>query len=103
MIPKPVYYDLWGYPVDWTDQTDGWDEYERREFIKLTNRIIAQSTAQENYTEIGYMKMKIPMQLYEDIMKQRSVNNLRYEDCNIGLHNCYEYFFSHTSLIDLHC
>ena len=93
MIPKPVYHDLWGYPVDWTDPSDGWDHDTRKELIDLTNRIVAQSASQENYTEIGYMKMNIPTQLYQDILKQRQSQVLRYEECHPyhnAINNCYE-------------
>ena len=81
-IPKPVYYDLWGYPVDWTDPSDGWNHNTRNEQITLTNSIVKQSAAQQNYTEIGYMKMKIPKQLYQDILRQRQIQSLRFENCD---------------------
>ena len=82
MIPKPVYYDLWGYPVDWTDPFDGWDQNTRSQQITLTNRMVNQSATLKNHTEIGYLKMKIPTQLYQDILKQRQIQNLREKPCD---------------------
>ena len=82
MIPKPVYYDLWGYPVDWTDLGDGWDQTKRDDLMRMMNQIITQSPSLENYTEIGYIKTKIPTQLYQDILKQRRIQNLREKPCD---------------------
>ena len=92
MIPRPVYYDLWGYPVDWTDPFDGWDQNTRSQQITLTNRMVNQSATLKNHTEIGYLKMKIPTQLYQDILKQRQIQNLMFERCDPyhAISNCKE-------------
>ena len=92
MIPKPVYYDLWGYPVDWTDLGDGWDQTKRDDLMRMMNQIITQSPSLENYTEIGYIKTKIPTQLYQDILNQRQIQNLMFERCDPyhAISNCKE-------------
>ena len=93
MIPRPVYHDLWGYPVDWTDPSDGWNQNTRKELINLTHRILTQTAALENYTEIGYLKMEIPTQLYQDILKQRRIQDLKFEECHPhhdAINNCNE-------------
>ena len=80
-ILKPVYYDLWGYPVNWTDPNDGWDKDMRKSLLDLTNFIVTQSAALTNYTEIGYLKMPIPSKLYQQILDQRQIQKLKWEDC----------------------
>ena len=71
MIPRPIYYDLWGYPFEWTDPSDGWNDDMRKAQIGITNKIITKSASRENFTELGYMKMKIPSQLYRNILEHR--------------------------------
>ena len=29
LLVKSVYHDLWGYPVNWTNPKDGWDDKMR--------------------------------------------------------------------------
>ena len=93
MIPRPVYHDLWGYPIDWTDPSDGWNDDIRKIQITLTNSILAKSTSRKKFSEIGYMKTKIPTQLYQHILKQRQRSVFKYEDCqpyHNSIQNCYE-------------
>ena len=90
MIHKPIYHDLWGFPVNWTNLSDGWTPTKRKDLIKMTNQIITQSDAVENYTETGYIKMKIPTQLYQDILKQRQIQTMKFRECdhNRAAENC---------------
>lgn len=57
-VTKPVYHDLWGYPVNWTDPSDGWDEEMRKSMIDLTNYVIHQSATLPAHTELGYKKVR---------------------------------------------
>ena len=82
MLAKPVYYDLWGYPVNWTDPADGWDEDSRKKLLDLTKTIMTQSASLANYTQLGYTKMLIPSDLYRLLLKERQPQKLKWEDCN---------------------
>ena len=33
VMSKPVYHDLWGYSVNWTDPSDGWDQARNSEYL----------------------------------------------------------------------
>ena len=33
VMSKPVYHDLWGYSVNWTDPRDGWDQARNSEYL----------------------------------------------------------------------
>ena len=48
-----------------TDTTDGWDK-EKRKWWKLADKLNRkQSAKMEQYTKLGYKKMKIPTDLYQ--------------------------------------
>jgi len=81
MLSKPVYRDLWGYPVNWTDPADGWDQDMRKSLLDLTNSIVTQSASLANYTQNGYTKMLIPSELYQLLLKERQPQKLKWEDC----------------------
>ena len=88
----PVYHDLWGYPVNWMDPNDGWNQDKRKFLIYSTNHIITQSASLTNYTEIGYLKMPIQPKLYQQILEQRQIQKssweLTFQGCKLGASNC---------------
>ena len=91
MMSKSVFYDLWGYPVDWTNPLDGWDDQMRKSLIDMTDIVVTQSNVLKNYTEIGYMKMPIPSKLYKFILEQRQMQESEWEDCQpTPMKNCLE-------------
>ena len=53
----------------------------RKSLLDLTNNILEQSAFMTNYTQIGYVKMPIPSDLYQQILEQRQIRNLKSEDC----------------------
>ena len=64
----PVYDDLWGYPVNWTNPQDGWDDEMRQSMLQLTHYIKEQSSQLAPYTQRGYKKISIPSLLYNHIL-----------------------------------
>lgn len=63
-----VYDDLWGYPVNWTNPQDGWDDEMRQSMLQLTHYIKEQSSQLAPYTQRGYKKISIPSLLYNHIL-----------------------------------
>ncbi len=51
--------------VNWTDPKEGWDGEKRRWIKEIREETVKQSVEVEQYTELGYKKMKIPKHLHE--------------------------------------
>lgn len=86
---EPVYVDLWGFAVNWTNPNDGWDSEMRESMIDLTNYVLHQSASLEAYTDRGYDKMPIPSDLYSLLLTKRQTKQLKSEPCRISPYtNC---------------
>ena len=57
------------------------DQDMRKSLLDLTNNILEQSAFMTKYTQIGYLKMPIPSDLYQQILEQRQIRNLKSEHC----------------------
>ena len=62
---EPIYHDLWGYPLNWTDPRDGWDGAKRKWWLEDEKSNLMQSQNMEQYTKLGYKKTKIPKKVYQ--------------------------------------
>ena len=77
-----VFYDLWGYPVDWSKPEDGWDEKKRRNLMDLTDFNLNQWATEKRHTDLGYLKMPIPDELYKLLLRERKMEtDFPYEEC----------------------
>ena len=77
-----VFYDLWGYPVDWSKPEDGWDEEKRRNLMDLTDFNLNQWATEKRHTDLGYLKMPIPDELYKLLLRERKMEtDFPYEEC----------------------
>lgn len=86
---EPVYVDLWGFAVNWTNANDGWDSEMRESMIDLTNYVLHQSASLEAYTDRGYDKMPIPSDLYSLLLNKRQTKRLKTEACRASPYtNC---------------
>jgi hypothetical protein len=89
-IIAPIFYDLWGYPVNWTNPQDGWDEQMRKSMVQLMSHTLIQSAEMPAYTDFGYEKRGIPDDLFKTILENQRINEtLKWEDCIPSPHiNC---------------
>lgn len=86
---SPVFYDLWGFPVNWTDSKDGWDEAKRKSLVQLFSQAVRQPKFVPAFTHTGYKKADIPPKLYQVILKNRLQHQLSWEPCLPSAHlNC---------------
>ena len=77
------------------------DQDMRKSLLDLTNNIVEQSAFVTNYTQIGYMKMPIPSDLYQQILEQRQIRNLKWEECRPSpFTNCLAIQSNVSSVID---
>ena len=56
----------------------------------ISKRTKVQSKLMPAFTKYGYMKMKIPLQLYQMIQQSKLNSSMYYEDCKVEwpMHNC---------------
>lgn len=93
MIAQPYFIDLFGYKVNWTDESDGWNQEFRQRFISYNEKNLGdlyvydfystfqtrnmiftvQSKGVPSFTSTGYKKMKIPPLLFESILNSKSM------------------------------
>ncbi len=70
-----MFKDLFGNDVEWFDPKDGWDPL-MRESLKVINKVNQdQPKLVPAFTDVGYVKTKIPKRLHDFILEQRDVND----------------------------
>ena len=86
-----VFKDQWGFPVNWTDPEEGWDESKRKKLLEMDKKITKQSTKVKKFTKDGFKKMAIPQELYRTLVKVKSQLTLETENCviNDSSNGCY--------------
>ena len=86
-----VFKDQWGFPVNWTDPEEGWDESKRKKLLEMDKKITKQSTKVKKFTKDGFKKMAIPQELYKTLVKVKSQLTLETENCviNDSSNGCY--------------
>lgn len=85
-------HDLWGYPINLFDPSDGWTWEKRESFHLLQQQLKYQPKAVPQLTPTGFKRTQIPAKLYTFILNQRRNFALRYEKCaqNFAHQNCFE-------------
>ena len=83
-----MYKDAWGKEINWHDREDGWNEERRKLFLEDYKLSILQSKTMPAYTQKGYVKMKIPSQLYELINQAKDGAKIVTESCVSIRQNC---------------
>ena len=89
-IPKSVFKDAWGYTIDWLNPEDGWTDTRQQLMHIIKKRTMVQNKLMPAFTKYGFMKMKIPLQLYEMIHQIKSNSSMYSENCKVEwpMHNC---------------
>ena len=56
----------------------------------ISKRTMVQNKLMPAFTKYGYMKMKIPLQIYQMIKELKLNSSMYYEDCKVEwpMHNC---------------
>ena len=83
-----IYKDAWGKEINWYDPEDGWNEERRQLVLEDYELSVLQSKTMPAYTQDGYVKMKIPSQLYQLINKAKDGAKSVIEPCVSVRQNC---------------
>ena len=81
LLKQPFYIDPNGFKINWTDPQDGWNLASRLMQIKLQRRYEYQRKVMPKFTELGYIKMKIPPRVFEVILEEK-LDHLEPEGCD---------------------
>ena len=72
LLSKDHFVDFCGHKVNWTNSDDGWNESRRIQYTKYISMAKNQMKMQPKRTEFGYKTAKIPLELYQLILAQKS-------------------------------
>ena len=87
LLSKDYFVDFCGHKVDWMNSDDGWSESRRIKYVKYITMAQNQMKTQPRHTTLGYKTAKIPQELYQLILAQKS-DTSEVEKCNTMNLNC---------------
>ena len=73
ILSQTVFHDLWGYPVNWKDSSQGWNETYRKMMVLIHNDIVEQRGKKKTVTKTGYQTLKIPPSAHKALVETRNM------------------------------
>ena len=89
-IPKLFFKDIWGYTINWLNPEDGWTKIRQKLTQTIRQMTIDQIGMVPALTKYGYMKMRIPTELFQFIVLTKLNSTMHPENCKEEwpMYNC---------------
>ena len=87
LLNNPSYKTYSGHEINWNNMTDGWTPRRRLEYLEQCRKTKISRQIVPKYTEIGFVKMAMPTNLFQFILDRKVESFQETENCGV-MRNC---------------